>query len=117
MSSNTLTFNKLPDLPQIPFLKEVVTNLWQQPEVVAVWLGGSLARGEGDPYSDIDLRVAVETTHIAQWENPKLETFFGHPPLAHHVMRFGDNALLHHLLVKNGDIRSLHSNARDSSFT
>lgn len=108
MSNHTLAFDKLPDLPQIRVLKTVVMNLWQQPDVIAVWLGGSLARGEGDLYSDIDLRVAVETAHISEWENPALETFFEPSPLAHHLMRFGENTLLHHLLASNGDIYDVY---------
>jgi hypothetical protein len=103
-----LNFDSLPSLPQTPFLKEVVTRVWQHPEVVAVWLGGSLARGHGDPYSDIDLRVAVETSHISTWEKPDYEGLFDGQPLAHHLMRFGENALLHHLLVANGDIYDLY---------
>jgi hypothetical protein len=103
-----LNFDALPSLPQTPFLKEVVTRVWQHPEVVAVWLGGSLARGHGDPYSDIDLRVAVEASHISKWEKPDLERFFDGQPLAHHLMRFGDTALLHHLLAVNGDIYDLY---------
>jgi hypothetical protein len=103
-----LNFDSLPSLPQTPFLKEVVTRVWQHPEVVAVWLGGSLARGHGDPYSDIDLRVAVEASHLLTWEKPDLEGFFEGQPLAHHIMQFGENALLHHLLAANGDIYDLY---------
>jgi hypothetical protein len=103
-----LDLDSLPPLPQIPFLKEVVTKIWHHSDVVAVWLGGSLARGHGDPYSDIDLRVAVETTSISKWEKPDLEQLFSTQPLAHHLMRFGENALLHHLLAANGDIYDVY---------
>jgi hypothetical protein len=109
MSGDILTFNKLPELPQVTLLKAVAINLWRQPGVVALWLGGSLARLAGDPYSDIDLRVAVENEHFTHWETPKFERLFGYSPLAHHLMRFGDTALLHHLLVENGDIYDLYS--------
>ena len=51
----------LPDLPQSRRLALLLTDLWQDPSVVALWLGGSLARGDGDAYSDIDLRIAVRS--------------------------------------------------------
>jgi predicted nucleotidyltransferase len=108
MPSNDLVFDQLPTLPQVPFLEKVVANLWQHPDVAAVWLGGSLASGKGDPYSDIDLRVAVKPSQVPKWEKPDFEKFFEGQPLAHHVMRFGENALLHHLLVANGDIYDLY---------
>ncbi len=37
------------------------------PGVVAVWLGGSLATGVADVYSDVDLNVAVEDEHLDEW--------------------------------------------------
>jgi hypothetical protein len=111
----SLNFDSLPPLPQIPFLKEVVTKIWRHSDVVAVWLGGSLARGHGDPYSDIDLRVAVETTSVSKWEKPNLEQLFSTQPLAHHLMRFGENALLHHLLAANGDIYDLYVQSLEHS--
>jgi hypothetical protein len=103
-----LNFDGLPSLPQTSFLKEVVTRVWQHPEVMAVWLGGSLARGHGDSYSDIDLRVAVETAQISKWEKPDFGELFDSQPLAHHFMRFGEGAFLHHLLATNGDIYDVY---------
>lgn len=103
-----LNVDGLPSLPQTPFLKEVVTRVWQHPEVMAVWLGGSLARGHGDPYSDIDLRVAVEIAQVSKWEKPDFKGIFDSQPLAHHLMRFGEGAFLHHLLAANGDVYDLY---------
>lgn len=42
----------------------LVHELGLRAEVVAVWLDGSLARDEGDAYSDIDLAVAVEDDRL-----------------------------------------------------
>ncbi len=105
--NGNLSLGHLPDLPQTPFLKEVVGKLWQRSEIVAVWLGGSLASGKGDLYSDIDLRVAVAPEDFAAWEKFDLTDIFG-TPLAHHVLPFGEEAVLHHLLVPSGDIYDLY---------
>jgi hypothetical protein len=37
------------------------------PGIVACWLGGSLATGLADVYSDVDLNVAVEDEHLRHW--------------------------------------------------
>ena len=52
-------FELVSELPQKKFLIHAVERLWEDPSIVAVWLGGSLARGQGDRNSDVDLRVAL----------------------------------------------------------
>ena len=98
-------FERVPDLPQTPFLIQVVKELWQDPATVAVWLGGSLARGQGDRNSDVDLRVALRP-----------ETYVRAPPAAtplfemavvHQRLDFSDVATLHHMLLRNGQIYDL----------
>ncbi|MGI8521753.1 MAG: nucleotidyltransferase domain-containing protein, partial [Nocardioides sp.] len=37
------------------------------PGLVAAWLGGSLATGVADEYSDVDLNCLVEDTHMDAW--------------------------------------------------
>ena len=74
---------------------------------MAIWLGGSLAAGTADQYSDIDLRIAVAPSDIASWEEANLDTFLGSPPLARQFVRFGERSFLHHLIVQNGDILDL----------
>ena len=37
------------------------------PGVVAVWVGGSLAIGVADVFSDVDLNVVVEDEHLDEW--------------------------------------------------
>jgi predicted nucleotidyltransferase len=103
-----LDFSRLPELPQTALLKEVATGLWQRNEVAAIWLGGSMARGSADAYGDIDLRIAVTQQAFEKWETPDFELIFGTLPLAHHKMYFARYALLHHLLVANGDIYDLY---------
>lgn len=38
-----------------------------QPGVLAAWVGGSLARGQGDAYSDVDLNCLVTDESIPYW--------------------------------------------------
>lgn len=112
MSTNKLTakgldFSTLPELPQVAYLKTVVENLWQDQSLVAIWLGGSLARAEGDRFSDLDLRIGVKPKDLTKWEEVGLEPFFGAEVLAHHKLNFG-TSVLHHLIAPNGDIYDLY---------
>ena len=109
-----LALDQLPDLPQTPYLKELSQRLWQNPDIVALWLGGSLAVGKGDAYSDIDLRIAVKETAFSNWEVPDLDEVFGQACLAHAVLNFGES-LLHHALLANGDIYDLYIQRVDAS--
>ena len=67
-----LTFNDLPDLPQIAVLERIAARLWAAGEVAALWLGGSIARKEADAHSDIDLRVGVRPDALPQWLEPDM---------------------------------------------
>lgn len=40
------------------------------PDIQAIWVGGSLAAGRGDQYSDIDFRIAVEPGQLDRWDSP-----------------------------------------------
>src|SRR2546429_5801527 len=86
-----LNLNNLPDLPQQKTIRAVATALWPYKEVIALWLGGSLARGTGDVVSDIDFRVAVIPLHFAHWEVPQFKQMFVQTPVVgHQLLRFGD---------------------------
>lgn len=41
------------------FIDRTIEEFERDPRVLAVWLEGSLAQSDGDPYSDVDLHVAV----------------------------------------------------------
>lgn len=71
-----LAFSALPPLPQTASLKRASAVLWADEDVLALWLGGSFARGEADEYSDIDLRVAVRPEAQERWRRPDLEMLF-----------------------------------------
>lgn len=102
-----LHLNALPPLPQSGTVREVALKLWEDARVQALWLGGSLANGTGDQYSDIDLRVAVAPEDLPQRESPDLAALFGADPLAKYLIRLGEHTLLHHLVLANGDILDL----------
>ena len=100
---NGLNFDALPDLPQRLLLIELARDLWDDPAVAALWLGGSLARGAGDAHSDVDLRVALATPAVS-------ETL---PASAHRLMarmtycsiyRIAEDAVLHHMLLDDGQV-------------
>jgi hypothetical protein len=103
----SLDLSALPDLPQRPLLTELARDLWTDPSIAALWLGGSLARGTGDAHSDIDLRVALA---------PPAAVSEMLPASAHRLMaritysltwRFADDAVLHHMLLDDGQIYDL----------
>jgi len=102
---NELRLDTLPDLPQRATIVEISTRLWQNDEVVALWLGGSLARGAGDLFSDIDFRVAVAPQDLAAWKTPHfVDIFASSPVVGQQLLTFGEHAFLHHLVLANGEI-------------
>lgn len=102
-----LDLGGLPDLPQRAFLEELVRDLWADPKVAALWLGGSLARGEGDAYSDVDLRVAVGPEDFGGGELPASAGRLVGAIAAGVKRSYGDDALLHHVLLTDGQIYDL----------
>jgi hypothetical protein len=102
-----LRLDLLPSLPQSQTVRMLAPRLWQDERVLALWLGGSFANGTADPYSDIDLRVAVPPAELGRWEAPDLGALLGAPPLAEHLLRLGAESFLHHLVLTNGDILDL----------
>jgi hypothetical protein len=102
-----LRLDDLPPLPQAAAIRLVAPRLWQSEQVVAIWLGGSLAAGTGDSYSDIDLRIAVAPTHLPDWETSDLHDVLSGPPLARHFVSLGEGLFLHHAILQSGDILDL----------
>ena len=67
---------------------------WSLDEVVHVWVGGSLASGSADIYSDVDLRVAVIAERLSARKEPDLAAIFDGSPAAGGTTRdFGDGIL------------------------
>jgi hypothetical protein len=74
-----------------------------------LWLGGSLACGTADRFSDIDFRIAVAPSDLAYWDAPAFEQIFADAGvLAQQFLRFQDDAFLHHLLLSTAEIVDLH---------
>ncbi len=98
----------LPALPQSRRLAEVAADLWADPNVAALWLGGSLARGAGDRYSDVDLRIAL----LPPVYDPDLPPESAGRLIAAAVTRlqfhFVGKAVLWHMMLEDGAIYDLH---------
>ena len=101
-----LQLNNLPQLPQMETLCKIVPIIWERDAVVALWLRGSLARGEGDAYSDIDFDLAVKPEALDAWKVATFvdEAIFGGNCVGYATTRFADDAFLHHLVLSNGDL-------------
>ncbi len=109
LAMTELQLSNLPDLPQRASIVEAASNIWPEAGVVALWLGGSLARGAGDLFSDVDFRVAVAPEQLAPWKTPRFERIFTHTSVAGQgVMQFGDDAVAPSPgAFKRGDLRLL----------
>jgi predicted nucleotidyltransferase len=94
-------------LPQHRRLATVAAELWSDRAVVAVWLGGSLARGGGDAWSDVDLRVAVTPEAFAADTLPAGAGGLAADVVGTHILRFGERAVLFHMLLGDGQIYDL----------
>lgn len=106
--SDPINFAGLPALPQIQFLYELVPTLWQRPEVQAIWLEGSLGRGNADLYSDVDLYVGVAPAALEQWRAVDLKQLFGDHYAAHHFSLFAEDFFVYHVYTVAGGIYDLH---------
>jgi hypothetical protein len=57
-----------------------------------------------DQYSDVDFRIAVKPGQIDRWKSPDWEQYLPILPCGGVFMRFGEQALLHHLVLADGTI-------------
>lgn len=102
---NKLDLSELPDVPQWATIVEIASKLWNNDQVQAIWIGGSLARNAGDAYSDIDFRIAVAPQQLEHWKTPDFaQIFFQVSVVGQTFLQFGDDAFLHHLVLSNGEI-------------
>lgn len=92
-----------PNLPQWQVVQKVSDKLKRYGDVVALWIGGSLARGAGDEYSDVDYRVAVESRDFSRWLTPDFSDIFPVHTAGVSTHRFGDDGVLHHMLLADGE--------------
>jgi hypothetical protein len=90
--------------PHATLIRDMATRCAADDSIHAIWVGGSLAAGRGDAYSDVDFRIAVEPGHLDRWAHPDWSNYLPIPPCGGLVMRFGETALLHHLVLADGTI-------------
>lgn len=101
------TLDQLPDLPQLAPLRRLAPRLWRRPEVLAMWLGGSLARGGGDAYSDVDLRLGVRPEALEGWRAPDFGELFEGACVGHQYHAVVEEGCLHILVLDGGAIYDL----------
>jgi hypothetical protein len=94
----------LEQAPQAELLRSIAENCLADARIQAIWVGGSLAAGRGDSYSDIDFRIAVETPDLESWLEPDWNRYLPILPAGGQMLRFGEHALLHHLVLGDGTI-------------
>lgn len=90
--------------PHANLIREMARKCYADGSIQAIWVGGSLAAGQGDAYSDIDFRIAVEPGQIARWTNPDWDHYLPIRPCGGSFIRFGEQALLHHMVLADGTI-------------
>src|SRR5947208_86946 len=93
--------------PHQSVISQLAARLAERNGVVAIWLGGSIARGNADEYSDIDLRVAVNSEVFGAWKNPQLEQVLGRAVVGLKSQSWGEDGVLHHLMLGSGEIVDL----------
>jgi hypothetical protein len=90
--------------PHANLIRDMASKCSLDSSIQAIWIGGSLAAGRGDAYSDVDFRIAVEPGHVDRWTNPDWGRYLPIRPCGGLLMRFGEQALLHHLVLADGTI-------------
>src|SRR5215216_7487199 len=85
-------------------IRDVATKCAMDSSIQAIWVGGSLAAGLGDAYSDVDFRIAVEPGHVDTWTSPEWQHYLPIPPCGGLLVRFGEQVLLHHMVLTDGTI-------------
>jgi hypothetical protein len=90
--------------PHANLIRDMASMSFADGSIQAIWVGGSLAAGLGDAYSDVDFRIAVEPGQLDRWTSPDWERYLPIRPCGGLMMRFGEQALLHHLVLADGTI-------------
>jgi hypothetical protein len=91
--------------PHANLIRDMASKCSADSNIQAIWVGGSLAAGSGDLYSDVDFRIAVEPGQIDSWTSPDWEQYLPIRPCGGVLMHFGEQALLHHLVLADNSVR------------
>lgn len=57
----------IPSLAQRQIVERIVAVVASDPRVAAAWLGGSLARGNADAFSDVDVTILIDDADVASF--------------------------------------------------
>ena len=95
------------ELPQLAILPDMVGRLLRLDFVDEVYLSGSLGRGQGDRYSDVDLQVAVTRSFSDFLSSTILAGLLGAPPLALKQINLGPHLWLHNMILGDGTMLDL----------
>ena len=111
METHELTLGGVAEMPQKEALGRITARLWSDPDVAALWLGGSFARGAADENSDLDLRVAVQPEALLRWQRAgmtaqDLSAEIGETVAGINPQRW-EGTVLYHLLLTDGLIVDL----------
>ena len=96
--------HNLPDLPQLEGLSELLAQLQGDSNLTAAWLGGSLAQGNADVYSDIDLRIAVNAEVFNLERLPAPLELLEQNAIFMRRRSFGEGTAWHYAMLPNGAI-------------
>lgn len=101
---DTIDLGPLAHGPHATLIRDMAANCATDSRIEAIWVGGSLAAGHGDAYSDVDFRIAVQPGAVDGWASPDWQRYLPIQPCGGVLMRFGEQALLHHLVLEDGTI-------------
>lgn len=90
--------------PHADLIRKMTGLCYADQSIQAIWIGGSLAAGHGDIFSDVDFRIAVEAGQAERWTSPDWERYLPLQPCGGLLLRFGEQSLLHHLVLTDGTI-------------
>lgn len=90
--------------PHTKLIDEIAQKCATDETIQAIWIGGSLAAGTGDQFSDVDFRIAVEPEQMVLWTAPDWNRYLPMGVSGGSFMQFGEHALLHHLVLEDGTI-------------
>jgi hypothetical protein len=93
-----------PPQPQFEMLPGLLEGLERDPAITAAWVGGSLAIGNTDAHSDIDLRLAVSTETFSLDHMPAPLEILERDAIFMRRRSFGDGTAWHYALLPSGAI-------------
>lgn len=85
----------IPSVSQRQIVERIVAVLEADPRVAAIWLGGSLARGNADAFSDVDIAILIDDADVPSFiaQLDRVVDRIG-PTVYRRQMRLGENTIL-----------------------